>query len=178
MQLQTQVIEIEPGWVLVKFHGPRPEAESRPFWLRRTLDDWLAQKPGRGVPRRTMTITDGGELVGVLVWLGEAPAERKEVPMQLHPSLLGKIPLEHAEALVEQAYAIWFSHPFRGPISVVNRSGIAVVFDTASERGYIMPLDQVTGLDDKSRQLFAAWQTAGEGNNFVFNLAGGFWPAE
>ena len=47
MKLETQVVELEPGWLIIKFQGPKPPHESRPFWLHRTLTDWLTEHPGQ-----------------------------------------------------------------------------------------------------------------------------------
>ena len=58
MKLETQVVELEPGWLVIKFQGPKPPHESRPFWLHRTLSDWLTDTPDRvsnePYPYRTM----------------------------------------------------------------------------------------------------------------------------
>lgn len=100
MKLQTQVVELEPGWLVVKFQGPKPPHDSRPFWLHRTLTDWLAEHPGQTI-QRTLTLSHGGELLGVMVWLGE-PISRSEVKLRFHKQL-SEMPFEHREAVAQQA---------------------------------------------------------------------------
>lgn len=174
MRLETQVIEIEPGWVFVKFKGPRPPDESRPFWLHKSLTDWLAINPGRAVTRTLPLVVDG-RLEGVHVWLGEPPAPRPDVPMRLHPRLIDRMPREHVEALCQHAYEIWFQHPAApGALAIVSRGGNAVVFDRASETGYVVPFDELEGLDDPTKENYAAWRASGETNYFVIHLPGGY----
>ena len=57
---------------------------------------------------------------------------------------------------------------------MVNRSGIAVVFDPANESGYVLPVAKLKGVDENGNRAYAKWQASGETRCFVFNLAGGF----
>ena len=170
MKLQTQVVELEPGWLVVKFQGPKPPHEKRPFWLHRTLTDWLAKHPA--TIQRTLPLTHNGELTGVMVWLGEL-APQSEVKLQFHDSL-SAMPFEHREALVQQALEVFFHHPFTGPIAVVNRSGVAVIFDPAHELRYVVPIAELHGVDEDGKRAYAEWRAGGKTHCFVFNLAGGF----
>jgi hypothetical protein len=171
MKLQTQVVELEPGWLVIKFQGPRPPDDSRPFWLHRTLTDWLAEHPGQSI-QRTLPLSHHGELIGVMVWLGE-PVPQQEVKFRFHKQL-SEMPFEHREALIHKALEVYFHNAYTGPIAVVNRSGIAVVFDPASESGHVLPLAELKGVDEDGKRSYANWQASGEDRPFVFNLVAGF----
>lgn len=171
MKLETQVVELEPGWLVIKFQGPKPPHESRPFWLHRTLTDWLAEHPRQNV-QRTLPLSHNGELTGVMVWLGK-PAPRPEVKVQIDKEL-AELPFEHQEALIHQALEVYFQHPYTGAIAVVNRSGIAVAFDPATESGFVLPVAKLKGVDEDGKRAYANWQASGETRCFVFNLLGGF----
>jgi len=163
MKVSTRIIELEPGWLLITFKGEKPPLPSRPYWLRRSLNDW-AQEHGKQIAR-TQPIHHGGELLGLMAWT-EKPPTRK-VPFMLHRSV--KLPAEHLEALVEHAYGIYFKDTSGMNLAVVSRGGSAVVFDSASAR--ILPFEKLP-VDDKVKAEFAEWRTSGKSNYFVVRLPG------
>jgi hypothetical protein len=107
-----------------------------------------------------------------MVWLGE-PVSRSEVKLRFHKQL-SEMPFEHREAVAQKALEVFFHNQYTGPIAVVNRSGIAVVFDPGSESGHVLPLAELKGLDADGKRAFAEWLASGENRPFVFNLVGGF----
>jgi guanosine-3',5'-bis(diphosphate) 3'-pyrophosphohydrolase len=173
-QVTTQVLTIDPAWVLVTFQGPRPAAERRVFLLHRTMQEWLALRPGLAI-RRTLAIQDAGELIGVHFWLGDrSQAEQRTFPVKIHYRLVDQVPAEHLEALLAHAYEIFFEHPGSnvGALAIISRSGRAVVFDRASEQCFVLPLDEMRNLDEHARQNIHNWQTQQSTNYFVMELGG------
>jgi hypothetical protein len=166
MKVATRIIELDPGWLLVTFKGDKPPLPSRPYWLRRSLADWIADHPGKKV-ERTQPIQHGGELIGLMAWMDKPPVKR--VPFRLHRSV--KMPTEHLEALLHHAYGIYFKDTSGANLVVVNRGGVAVVFD--SEAAHVLPFEKLP-VDDKLKAEYAEWRTSGKSNYFGVRLPAGF----
>jgi hypothetical protein len=179
MKLTTKVIEIDPDWLLVCFGGPKPEADKRAFWLHRTAREWLERHPGKAI-RRVLPIQDGGELIGVHVWLGQsAESPQRQFPVKVHYRLADKLQHEHVEAFLHYAFEIFFQNRNMGSgaLAVINRSGQAVVFDRAGEQSYLLPVEEMGNLDPRARTAIQQWQAQPTTNYFVLELAG-FHPQE
>jgi len=63
----TVIIQVEPGWVIVKIAEPKPDPDRIAFLLRRTIDHWFDARPSFIIDR-TEPITCDGEMLGVNVW--------------------------------------------------------------------------------------------------------------
>ncbi len=199
MSVQTQVIQIEPDWLLVCFTGTKPPVEKRRCFLHRTLSDWLGDHPSRQVSR-TVAIQHDGALVGVHVWLdgepvaeaqmaprrvttnapppashdtprrlGDAEAER-EFSVNVDADLMQSIHKEHLEAFLQHAYSIFFKENSQAPVlAVINRSGLAVVFDRSSEQSHLTRAAKL-GLRGEATEELSRWQTASQSNYFVLPM--------
>lgn len=157
MKVNTRVVEIEPGWLLATFKGEKPANNVRAYWLRRSLADWAAAN-GKEIARAQPV--QHGELVGLMAWT--QPAKRKAA-FKLHPDV--KIPSEHLEALLEHALGIYFKQT--GNVAIVNRSGVAVLFD--GDKGRVLPFAKMKP-PPKVQQDYAEWQQSGKSHYFVIRL--------
>lgn len=169
MDVKTRVTELEPNWLLVVFQGPKPPTEKRAFWLNRTLTDWLGDHPGR-VVIRTLPILHQGELVAVHVWLDEPEAATPpRTVIQIDRELTNTLPKEHLEAMLQNAYAIFFERRQASRLIVINRRKIVVAFDRALERIAIVPFDRLQ-LDEPSMKGFQEWLATKQTRYFVIEL--------
>lgn len=170
MRIKVQVFELEPDWLLIAFQGPKPPAEKRAFWLNRSLTDWLGAHPGRTVTGTSPVLRDG-ELRAIHVWLDvpERPTEQ-QVQLKVRNTVLASMPQEHLEALLQEAYRMLFERPEVAVLTVVNRRGIAVLMDRASEETHVLPLDEL-GIDDQSKESIRQWLAAPTSKYFLIESA-------
>lgn len=160
-KVRTRVIEMEPGWLLVKFDGPKPSPHHRPHLLRQTLDDWRARHGGRKVTR-IEPVQNDGQLIGLMAWTF-LPNPK---PLRVHRDV--NTPKEHLEALLEHAYRLYFRDTSgEESIMVVNRANMAVVFD--SHRVSVAPVEKVP-VEERTKAEIAAWRISGKSNYFCVRL--------
>ncbi|MGE0533445.1 MAG: hypothetical protein AB7O68_00620 [Pirellulales bacterium] len=159
MRIKLQVYELESDWLLIVFQGSKPPVEKRAFWLNRSLTDWLGAHPGRTITG-TLLVMHHGELLAIHVWL-DAPARAadQQVQLKVRHSLLGSLPKEHLEALLQEAYRIFFERSEVPVLTVVNRRGIAVLMDRAAEEAHVLPLEEL-GIDDTPKEAIRRWLAA------------------
>jgi len=172
MPIRTQVIELDPDWLLVCFRGSRPPAEERAFALHQALRAWLHQHPGHAI-RRTLPVEEAGALVGVHVWLRTAqPLAQRELAVKIHYRLVDRLPREHLEALLHDAYQIFFDQSGARTLAVISRGGNAVVFDRVARCCYLLPLDEMQNLDEDANAKIHEWRLHPGSNYFVMDLGG------
>jgi len=162
MAIRTKVIELDADWLLVAFEGPKPPANKRAFWLNRTLTDWLGSHPGR-IVMRTLPIQHNGELLAVHVWLDSVAALNRPLPIKVPKEVADNVHKEHLEAFLEQAYQTFFKQSPVTSLAVVNRSGLAAVFDRAAEEIRLTRVDDLAA-DERTKSQIKGWLATPTGN--------------
>lgn len=198
MSINTRVIQAEGDWLVICFEGTKPPLERRAFFLHRTLSDWLNEHSLRAVAQ-AVTVHRDGEIVGLNVWLeplsideaiststqiasagasgtanmpspGDA-ARHGKYPVKIATDLAETVHQEHLEALLEHAFEIFFKDYRHAPaLAVVNRGGLAVVFDRANEESHVMRVEKL-GLPEDAVADLQRWKSTRTTNYFVIPLA-------
>jgi len=148
-KVNVRVLELEPGWLLARFDGPKPAPSTREHWLRLALGDWQTKRGNRKI-ERVERVEHEGQLLGLMAWTPIPPPR----PVRVHRDV--KSPKEHIEALLQHAYQILCRDTSgEDTIVVVNRAGVAVVFEEQVAR--VLPLDQLSA-DPRLKSDFAEWR--------------------
>jgi hypothetical protein len=157
---KTGICELEPGWLLVKFEGPKPPPEERPGVLQRTLEDWRQKHGGRRIIR-VDPIEHDGRLIGLMVWTF-LPAPK---PVSVHPDI--KTPREHLEPLLDYAYKIYYRDTNGVEnIVVTNRAGTAAVF--RKDMIHIVPIEKA--VDEPTKIKFGEWKRKSKNRYLTIRL--------
>src|SRR5664279_1526913 len=164
MDVTINVTEVEPSWLLIAFQGAKPAADARPFWLSKSLTDWLATHPGR-VDKRTLPVQHEGELVALHVWLDSAPAAALPLTVKIDQNIIATQHKEHLEAFMQQAHTIFFERPEAPLLAVINRTGIAAVFNRDKEQAYLVPAS-VLEVEEATMAEINDWLSAPDGPYF------------
>ena len=153
----TVVIEIEPGWIYVKIAEPRPEPNLIERLLRRTIEYWFNAHP-QFVIDKAQSITDHGVMQGVHVWYHvkdrqlepESPAcppQTFSLGVEIHAQVFKQFPMEHIEAIIDEAIQIWRSNQDgHGTMLVISPRLIAVILDRHAHRGAVVPVELIIPL--------------------------------
>jgi hypothetical protein len=70
-RITIDAVPISSRCVRFQAGKPAPPKDELPFWLSRTLNDWLTQHPMR-VPRVVLPLVVRGTTVAIDVWYDEA----------------------------------------------------------------------------------------------------------
>ena len=114
------VIEMAPGWIYVKIAEPKPEPARIELLLGLTIEQWFNAHP-QFVIDKTESLTEHGTLQGINVWYHvddrqpvpvnpEPPQQVSSLAIELHDQIRQQLPMEHIEAVVDEAIQIWRSH--------------------------------------------------------------------
>jgi len=170
MDVRPQVTEVEPGSLLISFAEALPPAAERSLMLHRALKDWLDSHRQQAI-RRLLPVREAGQLIGLRVWLGDAPANaRSRLPVKVHFELAQRLSPEHIEALLADAYRQRWELPPDSAKALVSRGGNAVLFDQAGEQCYLLPLAEIRNLDADALRRYEAWRSQPGGDWFVIEL--------
>ena len=150
----TVVMEMEPGWIYVKIAEPKPEPDRIEMLLRLTIEQWFNAHP-QFVIDKAQAITDHGVMQGIHVWYHvndrqpepvspERPQQVISLAVEVHIQVFRQLPMEHIEAVVDEAIEIWRSHQDgHGTMVVISPRRIAVVLDKQANRGAVVPVELI-----------------------------------
>jgi hypothetical protein len=180
----TVVIEMEPGWIVVKIVEPKPEPDRIELLLGLTIEQWFNAHP-QFVIDKTQSLAEHGTLQGINVWYhvgdGQREPVKPEPPQQpfslaikLHNQIRQQLPKEHIEAIVDEAMQIWRSHQDGfGTIVVITPRRIAVILDKQANRGAVVPLDFIyPTIEDAARARIHTWLEAPSTRLHVIQIPG------
>lgn len=180
----TMVIELEPGRIYVKIGDPVPEPDRVELLLRLTIDQWFTTHP-QCVMDKTQPVAEDGALRGVHVWYHvddrqpqpvepELPRQRTALVIQVSEEIRQQVPLEHFEAVVDEAIQISRSrHDWEGTQVVVNAQGIAVILEKNVNRAVVIPVDAVyPALAEATRRTVENWLEAPSSRRHVILIDG------
>ena len=180
----TVVIEMEPGRIYVKIAEPKPEPGRIEMLLRLTIEQWFNAHP-QFVIDKAEAVTDHGVMQGIHVWYhvndrgpeatsAERPQQAFSLAVELHTQVFQQLPMEHIEAVVDEAIHIWRSHQDDLCTTIViNPRGIAVVLDKQANRGAVVPVALIyPAIDDAAKTGILAWLEAPSTRFRVIQIAG------
>lgn len=163
------VIEMGPGHVRVRFAGSSPEPSRADLLIRKTIDAWFSARP-RLVIDRVQPVIEAEGMVGADVWFHATEVTDPETPhhhadeappwtIEVSGHVLGMLPKEHVEAVIDEAMGVWNEEPDRlGSLVVVNARRIAVVLDGQVRKGAVVPIEEIgQKLDDRTMEDLRRW---------------------
>jgi hypothetical protein len=166
----TVVIEMAPGWIYVKIVEPKPEPDRIELLLRLTIKQWFNAHPQFVIDKK-LALTEHGILHGINVWyhVGDRQPEpvnpeppQQPFAMELHNQIRQQLPMEHIEAIVDEALQTWRSHQDgHGTMVVITPRRIAVILDKQANRGAVVPVDFIyPAIEDATRASIQTWLEA------------------
>jgi hypothetical protein len=175
-------IEMGPGWMFFKVADPKPPSRIE-FFLRRAIEDWLAEHPTFAISK-AMAITDHGETLGIHVWYDRTDAAAKpakpaspiEIGIDIHRQITAAHSREYIEAVVADALRILPSYlERRDTLVVINPRRVAVILDTQANRGAVIPaafIEEVA--EGATKERLQAWLRSPPTPFYVMHI-GGSW---
>lgn len=151
MEIKTTIFQLDADWLLIAFEGTKPPPEKRAFWLNKALAQWLTLHPDQKA-RRTLPVQDGGELLGVHVWLSARLPVTKTIQVKVKSDIVASHSKEHLEAFLAEAYEIFFERCPESSLAVINRHGIVALFDRTSEEMRVARVEELkTAAADRAK---------------------------
>jgi hypothetical protein len=180
----TVVIEMEPGRIYVKIAEPKPEPNRIELLLRLTIEQWFNAHP-QFVIDKAEAVTDHGVMQGIHVWYHvndrqpepvspERPQQVISLAVEVHIQVFRQLPMEHIEAVVDEAIQIWRSHPDgHGTTVLISPRRIAVVLDKQANRGALVPVELIyPAIEDATKSKVQTWLEAPPTRFLVVQIAG------
>jgi hypothetical protein len=177
-------MEMEPGWIYVKIAEPEAEPTRTEVLLRLTIDQWFSAHP-QFVIDKAQAITNHGVMQGIHVWYHvndrqpepvspERPQQVISLAVEVHVQVFRQLPMEHIEAVVDEAIQIWRPHQDgHGTMIVISPRRIAVVLDKQANRGAVVLVDLVyPAIEDATRTKVQSWLEAPPSRFLVVQIAG------
>jgi hypothetical protein len=168
----TVVMEMEPGWIYVKIAEPEAEPNRIESLLRLTIEYWLNDHP-QFVIDKAESVTDQGVMQGIHVWYHVndrqhqptnpmPPQQPISLTIEVRDEIFRQLPMEHIEAVVDEAIEIWRSHQDgHGTMFVITPRRIAVILDKQANRGAVVPVELIyAGIDDAAKTRVQTWLEA------------------
>lgn len=184
------VIEMGPGHVRVRFAGASPEPPRADLLIRRTIDAWFSARPHLVIDR-VQPVIEAGEPLGADVWFHavEAPMPPSsdfpvhEAPpwtIEVSGHVLGMLPKEYLEAVIDEAMGVWNEEVARrGSLVVVNARRIGVIVDGQARKGAVVPVEEIGPiLDDRTGLALQLWFEAPRTRLFVIPVAYGWFAGQ
>jgi hypothetical protein len=189
----TVVMEMEPGWIYVKIAEPEAEPNRTELLIRLTIDQWFTAHP-QFVIDEAQAITDHGVMLGIHVWYhvdDRQPQPKNPMPPQqvisltveVHSQILQQLPMEHIEAVVDEAIEILRSNQDgHGTIFVISLRRIAVILDKQANRRALIPVELIyPAIDATTKLKVQSWLEAPPTRFLVIPIVGswfGFYESE
>jgi hypothetical protein len=180
----TVVMEMEPGWIYVKIAEPKPEPDRIEVLLRLTIEQWFNAHP-QFVIDKAEAVTDHGVMQGIHVWYHvndrqpeqvspERPQQVISLAVEVHIQVFRQLPMEHIEAVVDEAIKIWRSNQDgHGTMIVISPRRIAVILDKQANRGAVVPVELIyPAIEDATRSRVQSWLEAPTTRLQVVQIAG------
>ncbi len=180
----TVVMEMEPGWIYVKIAEPKPGPDRIETLLRLTIEQWFNAHP-QFVIDKAEAVTDHGVMQGIHVWYHvndrqpepvspEHPQQVISLSVEVHIQIFRQLPMEHIEAVVDEAIEIWRSQKDgHGTMVVISPRRIAVVLDKPANRGAVVPVELIyPAIVEAAKSSVQSWLEAPPNRFLVVQIAG------
>ena len=104
----------------------------------------------------------------------ERPQQVISLAIEVHNQVLRQLPMEHIEAVVDEAIEIWRSHQDgHGTMVVISPRRIAVILDKQANRGAVVPVELIyPGIEDATKTKVQTWLEAPPTRFLVVQIAG------
>jgi hypothetical protein len=179
----TQVVEIEPGWILIRCCDPKPELKLIESFLRKTIEDWFAERPTL-LMDTCVPVVYCGELVGMNVWYHVAEQDqashenrqstREKLTVDIPDAILQRFSKEYVEACVADAVDLLPRFAERSDTFVaVSPRGVAVQVDPPNRRMCVVSAETVLGIvTGPSHERLQAWYLKPDSSCYVLHVSG------
>lgn len=97
------------------------------------------------------------------------PADKRQLTVKIDDAIFSAVHKERLEAFLQRAHAIYVKRRKAPLLAVINRNGIAAVFNRAKEQAYLVPASELT-TDEETAADIKYWLSAPDGPYFVLEF--------
>ncbi|MFN0020333.1 MAG: hypothetical protein ACKVP0_18905 [Pirellulaceae bacterium] len=178
-EVKVEARVVQPGWLLVHFSGPLPQAYEQYHWLDQALHDWLSQHP-RHILQRVLPIENAGQTVGLNAWFLVPSLPSQEFSFNVDKEVTAAHSQEYLEAVMAAVVDFMqFGVRHTKFVGVVNCRGIATIVPKEGNRGLMMPLHRFESLiGSHLHPELHRWLKSPTTTLFIMSLPDDFEPPE